>query len=383
MKRTDIGGQAVIEGVMMRSEKGTALVVRRSDGTLAKEFHHQRTRYKKGSFPTWPVVRGVYAFFKALSDGMNITTRAAEIFGEEEEEPTKFEKWLAKRFGKSAMDIMKWIAIVLAVVFAIGLFFLLPIGIISLLELVFGKMSPVLSAIVQGLVRLVIFLLYIYAISKIKDIRRVFMYHGAEHKTIACYEAELPMTPENAQKCTRLHPRCGTNYLFLTMAVSIIVTTVVSALCTLIPGFTAWHDASGLNSFLFRIARIVLILPIAGISYEVLKAAAKRDNLVCRIARAPGLALQHLTTKEPTEDMLEVAIASFELALHPPKGDLEFDTKANAPEPDRKIEPEEIPEPEPAEEQPEEAETAEEQPEEAETAADEASDADAGKGGDE
>ncbi len=373
MKRTDIGGQAVIEGVMMRSEKGTALVVRRSDGTLAKEFHHQRTRYKKGSFPTWPVVRGVYAFFKALSDGMNITTRAAEIFGEEEEEPTKFEKWLAKRFGKSAMDIMKWIAIVLAVVFAIGLFFLLPIGIISLLELVFGKMSPVLSAIVQGLVRLVIFLLYIYAISKIKDIRRVFMYHGAEHKTIACYEAELPMTPENAQKCTRLHPRCGTNYLFLTMAVSIIVTTVVSALCTLIPGFTAWHDASGLNSFLFRIARIVLILPIAGISYEVLKAAAKRDNLVCRIARAPGLALQHLTTKEPTEDMLEVAIASFELALHPPKGDLEFDTKANAPEPDRKIEPEEIPEPEPAEEQPEEAETA----------ADEASDADAGEGGDE
>ncbi|MBQ5992320.1 MAG: DUF1385 domain-containing protein [Clostridia bacterium] len=373
MKRTDIGGQAVVEGVMMRSEKGTALVVRRSDGSLAKEFHHQRTRYKKGSFPTWPVVRGVYAFFKALSDGMSITTRAAEIFGEEETEPSKFEKWLAKRFDKSAMDIVKWTAVVLAVILAIGLFFLLPIGVISLLELAFGKMSPVLSAIVQGLIRLVIFLVYLYAISGIRDIRRVFMYHGAEHKTIACYEAELPMTPENAQKCTRLHPRCGTNYLFLTMAVSIIVTTVVSALCTLIPGFTAWHDASGLNSFLFRLARIVLILPIAGISYEVLKAAAKHDNLVCRIARAPGLALQHLTTKEPTGDMLEVAIASFELALHPPKGDLEFDTKANAPELDRKIEPEEIPEPEPTEEQTEDAETA----------VDEAPDADAGEGGDE
>ncbi len=373
MKRTDIGGQAVVEGVMMRSEKGTALVVRRSDGSLAKEFHHQRTRYKKGSFPTWPVVRGVYAFFKALSDGMSITTRAAEIFGEEETEPSKFEKWLAKRFDKSAMDIVKWTAVVLAVILAIGLFFLLPIGVISLLELAFGKMSPVLSAIVQGLIRLVIFLVYLYAISGIRDIRRVFMYHGAEHKTIACYEAELPMTPENAQKCTRFHPRCGTNYLFLTMAVSIIVTTVVSALCTLIPGFTAWHDASGLNSFLFRLARIVLILPIAGISYEVLKAAAKHDNLVCRIARAPGLALQHLTTKEPTGDMLEVAIASFELALHPPKGDLEFDTKANAPEPDRKIEPEEIPEPEPTEEQTEDAETA----------VDEAPDADAGEGGDE
>lgn len=344
MKRTDIGGQAVIEGVMMRSEKGTALVVRRSDGSLAKEFHHKRTRYRKGSFPTWPVVRGVYAFFNALSDGMSITTRAAEMLGEEEEEPSKFEKWLAKRFNKSAMDVVKWVAIVLAVVLAIGLFFLLPIGIISLLELIFGKMSAVWSAVVQGLVRLVIFLLYIYGISKIKDIRRVFMYHGAEHKTIACYEAELPMTPENAAKCTRLHPRCGTNYLFLTMAVSIVVTTVVSALCTLIPGFTVWHDASKLNSFLFRLARIVLILPIAGISYEVLKAAAKHENLFCRIVRAPGLALQHLTTKEPTEDMLEVAIASFGLALHPPKGDLEFDEKAVQP----KLEKPDDPEPAPA-----------------------------------
>ncbi|MBQ1821653.1 MAG: DUF1385 domain-containing protein [Clostridia bacterium] len=346
MKQTTIGGQAVIEGVMMRSEKGTALVVRRSDGSLAKEFHHKRTRYKKGSFPTWPVVRGVYAFFQSLSDGMSITTRAAEMLGEEEEEPTKFEKWLAKRFNKSAMDVVKWVAIALATVLAIGLFFLLPIGVVSLLELIVGStMNAALSAVVQGLVRLVIFLLYIYGISKIKDIKRVFMYHGAEHKTIACYEAELPMTPENAAKCTRLHPRCGTNYLFLTMAVSIVVTTVVSALCTLIPGFSAWHDASGLNSFLFRIARIVLILPIAGISYEVLKAAARRNNLICRIVRAPGLALQHLTTKEPTEDMLEVAIASFELALHPPKGDLEFDEKACAQKTDAVQETEEPPAP--------------------------------------
>ena len=176
----------------------------------------------------------------------------------------------------------------------------------------------------QGLIRLVIFLLYIYAISRIKDIKRVFMYHGAEHKTIACYESELEMTPENAMKCTRLHPRCGTNYLFLTMAVSILVTTAATALCTLIPGFAEW-EKTGANRFLFRLARIVLIPLIAGVSYEVLKGAAKHENLFCRIVRAPGLALQHLTTQEPTSDMLEVAIASFELALHPPKGDLEFD----------------------------------------------------------
>ena len=328
MAKTDIGGQAVIEGVMMRSEKGTALVVRRPDGSLAKEFHHKRTRYKDGSFPTWPVVRGIYAFVNALSDGMTITTRAADMLGEQEEEPGKFEKWLAKRFNKSAMDVVKWVAILLAVVLAVGLFVLLPIGAVSLLELLFGSIGAVWSAVVQGAVRLIVFLLYIWGISKIKDIGRVFMYHGAEHKTIACYEAELPMTPENAMKCTRLHPRCGTNYLFLTMAVSIIVTAAVSALCTLIPGFTAWHDASGTHRLLFRLARIVLIPLIAGVSYEVLKAAAKRDNVVCRVARAPGLALQHLTTKEPTVDMLEVAITSFELALHPPKGDIVFDEKA-------------------------------------------------------
>ncbi|MBR3130580.1 MAG: DUF1385 domain-containing protein [Clostridia bacterium] len=324
MRHTDIGGQALIEGVMMRSEKGTAVVVRRSDGSLAKEFTHQRTRYKKGSFPTWPFVRGIYAFVQALSDGMSITTRAAELLGEETEEPSKFELWLSRRFNKSAMDIVKGVAIFLAALLAIGLFVLMPIGIVELIELIFGKMNLAWSTVVQGLIRLAIFLLYIYGISRIKDIKRVFMYHGAEHKTIACYESELEMTPENAATCTRLHPRCGTNYLFLTMAVSILVTTAVTALCTLIPGFADW-DKSGANRFLFRLLRIVLIPLIAGVSYEVLKTAAKHENLLCRIVRAPGLALQHLTTQEPTEDMLEVAIASFELALHPPKGDLSFD----------------------------------------------------------
>ena len=342
MKRTDIGGQALIEGVMMRSEKGTAVVVRRSDGSLAKEFHHQRVRYRKGSFPTWPFVRGIYAFVQALSDGMSITTRAAELLGEETEEPSKFELWLSKRFNKSAMDVVKGVAISLAAVLAIGLFVLLPIGIVELIELIFGKMNLAWSTVLQGVIRLAIFLLYIYGISRIKDIKRVFMYHGAEHKTIACYEAELDMTPQNAAKCTRLHPRCGTNYLFLTMAVSIIVTTAVTALCTLIPGFAEWEKV-GMHRLLFRLARIVLIPLIAGVSYEVLKAAAKSDNLVCRIVRAPGLALQHLTTQEPTEDMLEVAIASFELALHPPKGDITFDPKTplnpEQPDAEKRIEP--------------------------------------------
>ena len=231
------------------------------------------------------------------------------------------------------------LAAFLAAVLAIGLFVLLPIGIVELIELLFGEMNLAWSTVVQGLIRLAIFLLYIYGISRIKDIKRVFMYHGAEHKTIACYEAELDMTPENAAKCTRLHPRCGTNYLFLTMAVSIVVTTAFTALCTLIPGFAEW-EKTGANRFLFRLARIVLIPLIAGVSYEVLKAAAKRDNLVCRVVRAPGLALQHLTTQEPTLDMLEVAIASFELALHPPKGDLTYDPSTPLQKAEQPTEPE-------------------------------------------
>lgn len=336
MAKCTIGGQAVMEGVMMQSDKGTAIVVRRPDGSLCKEFRRKTKRYKKGSFPTWPFIRGIYSFVQALTQGMDITTRSAELLGEDfEEEPSRFEKWLAKRFNKSVMEIAKVVAIVLALILAIGLFALLPIGIVEGLEGIgtllgwewLANMNLSVSTILQGILRLIIFLLYLYAISKIKDIQRVFMYHGAEHKTIACYEAELELTPENAMKCSRFHARCGTNYLFLTMAVSILVTTLFTAGMELIPGFRAWEQA-GMHRFLFRLARILLIPLIAGVSYEVLKLAAKRDNVVCRIVRAPGLSLQKLTTKEPTPDMLEVAIASFELALHPPKKDIIVDLKA-------------------------------------------------------
>lgn len=336
MAKCSIGGQAVMEGVMMQSEKGMAIVVRRPDGSLCKEFRRKTKRYKKGSFPTWPFIRGIYSFVQALTQGMDITTRSAELLGEDfEEEPSKFEKWLAKRFNKSVMEIAKVVAIVLALILAIGLFALLPIGIIEGIEGIgallgwewLANMNLSVSTVLQGILRLVIFLLYLYAISKIKDIQRVFMYHGAEHKTIACYEAEMELTPENAMKCSRFHARCGTNYLFLTMAVSILVTTLFTAGMELIPGFGDWEQV-GANRFLFRIARILLIPLIAGVSYEVLKLAAKKDNVVCRIVRAPGLSLQKMTTKEPTMDMLEVAIASFELALHPPKKDIIVDLKA-------------------------------------------------------
>lgn len=307
MRRCTVGGQAVMEGVMMKAPEGTALAVRKSDGSIVTEFTHSKPAAPKGSFSTWPVVRGVYAFVDALAGGMKITTRSAELLGEEfEEEPSKFEKWLSKKLGKSAMDIAMGVAVVLALCLAIGLFVLLP----SLLVSFIGLKSAFVISLLEGLARLVIFIGYLLAVSCVKDIKRVFMYHGAEHKTIACYEAEGEMTPENIMHYTRLHARCGTNYLFLVMAVAIVFFACIPV-----------------RAFLPRVlTRIIFIPVVAGLAYEVLKAAAKSDGVLAKIVRAPGLALQKITTAEPTKDMIEVALAAFNLAMNPPDKDVKART---------------------------------------------------------
>ena len=299
---SSVGGQAVMEGVMMKSPTGVALAVRRADGTIATRYDNWTTRAKKGTFLGLPIVRGVVTFIETLSTGMNTLTESAKLAGEDiEEEPTKFEKWLSEKLGKSVESIVIGIAVILAVVLSVGLFFMLPLGISSLL---FGKAASVAGvwkSLTEGLVRLIIFIGYIAFCSSIKDVKRTFMYHGAEHKTIACYEAE-ELTPENAAKHSRLHPRCGTNYLFLVMAVSILFFAAIG-----------WNA-----SFAVRLAMRIAFLPVvAGLSYEVLRFAARHDNWLTRIIRAPGMALQHLTTKEPTKDMLEVAITAFNLAMDP------------------------------------------------------------------
>lgn len=303
MRKCSVGGQAVMEGVMMRTPSGgIALAVRKPDGTIETEYRKQPTKAVKGTFLGWPVVRGVVAFVESLSVGMQTTMRSAELFGDEEsiEEPGKFEKWLAEKTGKSVMDVAMVVAVVLAVALAVGLFVFLPSLVTQLIP--WGEnTASIWKSLAEGVVRLLIFLGYLSAISLMKDIRRVYMYHGAEHKTIACYEHEDEMTPENCMKYTRLHPRCGTNYLFLVMAVSIL--------------FFAMLPYS--SNFLIRFATRLIFLPVvAGLSYEVLKLAAASDNLIARIVRAPGLGLQHLTTREPDRDMLEVALKAFELAIH-------------------------------------------------------------------
>ena len=305
-----------MEGVMMKNpENGTALSVRRSDCTIVTEYYQNKKKYKKGTFPTWPVVRGVYAFVEALVGGMKITTRSAELLGEDmTEEPTKFEKWLSQKLGKSASDVAMTVAVVLAAALAVGLFVILPSLAVSFIKIE----STFLVSLLEGVTRLLIFIGYLLAISRIKDIHRVFMYHGAEHKTIACYEAEGDMTPENILKYTRLHARCGTNYLFLVMMVSILFFACIPV-----------------RAFLPRVLTRLLFIPVvAGLGYEVLKAAAASDSWLARAVRAPGLALQRITTAEPTVDMVEVALASFNLAMDPPDHDIKAVTPSSRIEPE-------------------------------------------------
>lgn len=302
MKRCSVGGQAVMEGVMMRTPTGgIALAVRKSDGEIVTEYLHKPTKARKGTFFGLPVVRGVVAFIESLATGMRMTTRSAELFGEEiAEEPGRFEAWLANKTGKSVMDIAMAVAVVLAVAMAVGLFMFLPSLATQLIP--WQADTPAIwKSLVEGVTRLVIFLIYISAISLMKDIRRVYMYHGAEHKTIACYEHEAEMTQENAMRFSRLHPRCGTNYLFLVMAISIL--------------FFALLPYS--ENFAIRFLTRILFFPlVAGISYEVLKLAAASDGWLARAVRAPGMGLQYLTTREPEPDMLEVAIMAFNVAMN-------------------------------------------------------------------
>ena len=318
MKRCSVGGQAVMEGVMMRTPTGgVALAVRKNDGEILTEYSRKPSKAQKGTFLGLPVVRGVVAFVESLATGMQVMTRSAEMYGEElaEEEPSKFETWFAQKTGKSAMDIAMVLAVLLAVVLAVGLFMFLPSLATQLIP--WKPDTPTIwKSLAEGVTRLLIFLGYISAISLMKDIRRVYMYHGAEHKTIACYEHEAEVTPKNAMRYSRLHPRCGTNYLFLVMAISIL--------------FFALLPYSE-NFFLRFLTRILFFPLVAGISYEVLKLAAASDGWLARIVRAPGMGLQYLTTREPDEKMLEVAIAAFNVAMN--DGPLPDDSaKTDAPE---------------------------------------------------
>ena len=305
VKKTSIGGQAVLEGVMMRGRCGVATAVRDSDGIIRIEAERITPPEKKSIFVRLPIIRGIVNFFSSLVTGTKILMRSAEVYGGDDDEPSKFEKWLAKTFKIDVMDVVLFFGVALGLIFSIALFFILPTFLGGLIGKAAPNMPPIVKNLIEGGIRILIFVGYILFTSLLKDIKRTYMYHGAEHKTITCYEKGLDLTVENVKKCRRVHDRCGTTFMFFVMFVSILVYSVFGAI------FPVLNENVGFK----MLSRIVLLPLIAGLSYELLKLLAKTDSPLVLPLKAPGLLLQMLTTKEPDEQMMEVAIAAFDKVL--------------------------------------------------------------------
>ncbi len=318
--KTSIGGQALIEGIMMRGPEKDAVVVRGKDGLTVEV--QPRKKNRPGSFPTWPLIRGVVNFFDSQVVGVKALMHAADLAPEEyaeDEKPSKLDLWLENKLGNEKFQqFVIGFAVFLGLAMSIGLFFLLPMVVSSFFDGIIQ--SNVVLMLLEGVIRMAIFLLYMYLISKMSEMRRVFSYHGAEHKTIRCYEAGLPLTVENVRKQTRLHPRCGTSFLLVVMVISILVYSVASsALLALVPALAAMR-----SSFLYRLIMIVfklLLLPlIVAITYEINRWAGRHDNAFTRILTFPGMWLQNFTTNEPDDSMIEVGIAALQAVLPEEEG---------------------------------------------------------------
>ena len=289
-----IGGQAVLEGVMMKNRDKYAVAVRKPNGEIDVEVEEYKGVCGDKKFAKLPFIRGVFAFIDSLILGMKVTTYSASFYEEEDEKPSKTEEKLEKLLGNKADDIMMTFTVILSVISAVALFMLLPLFLSDLLGKYIRNASVI--AIIEGLIRILIFIAYIAGISLMKDIKRLYMYHGAEHKCINCIEKGRPLTVKDVKRSSRQHKRCGTSFLLFVVLVSVIVFFFIRV------------D----NMALKLILRIALVPVIAGISYEIIRLAGRSDNILVRIISAPGLWMQKLTTKEPDEDMIEVAIASVE-----------------------------------------------------------------------
>ncbi len=297
---TSIGGSAIMEGVMMRGPKDIASAVRKPDGEIVIDKRPISSLVTKYHVNKIPIIRGVFAFFDSLICSMRALMWSAEFFDIEDDsdqEPSKFDKWLTEKCGEKLKDYIIYFSVFVSVIFSVGLFFILP-------NLVTGFVAKLinnnfLTTLLEGVIRIGIFLGYVILVSRMEEIKRVFQYHGAEHKTIFCYEAGLPLTPENARNMSRLHPRCGTSFLVYVMVISIVLFSFIS-----------W------NNMLVRIGLRLLLLPVvAGISYEIIRWAGRSSNkIVCLISK-PGMWVQKITTREPDDSQLEVAIASMKAVL--------------------------------------------------------------------
>ena len=299
-----VGGQAVLEGVMMKAGDRTVTSCRKADGTIYVHDDTFTSIRTKNKFLNLPIIRGLVNFIEMMKLSVGTMTAAAEALDLEEEEETKFEKWLKKHFGARLVDFIMLIGMVLGLGMSLLLFLFLPNFLASILDTyAFGGALGVWTAVIEGVFKVAIFLAYLWAVSLMPDIKRTFMYHGAEHKSIACFEAGGELTPERAKEFTRFHPRCGTSFMFLTILIGIFAGFFIK---TAIPGLPLWA---------YTVIRLGILPILMGLGYEVIRLAGKHDNVLTRIMSAPGLWAQRLTTKEPTEDMLEIAITSLKCAL--------------------------------------------------------------------
>lgn len=308
--KVSVGGQALIEGIMMQGPKGAAMSVRLPDGTIDTEkleVKHIRDKFKPAG---WPLIRGVFNMVENLMFGMKCMEKSAEKAGLDDdtdpENMSKLDKWISDHFGPKMMAVITGISMVLGCGLAFVLFFYLPTFLVDTADkYLFKEALANLHPLFEGLMRMVIFVAYIWGVSKIPDIKRVFMYHGAEHKSIFCYEQGLELTVENVKKQQRFHPRCGTSFIFVILIISILISSV---LVVAFPGIDEIRAV--------WMAIKILIVPLTvGIGYEFIRYAGKHDNALVKILSAPGLWMQRLTTQEPTDDIIEVGIESIKAVL--------------------------------------------------------------------
>ena len=317
--KTMIGGQALIEGIMMRGPEKDAIVCRTKEGLTVEVS--SRKLPKEGSPLRWPLLRGVVNFFDSQVTGVRALLKSADLNPDEDwdDEPSKLDAWLEKKLGNEKFQqFLIYSAAVLGLLMSIGLFFLLPMIIGGFFDGIVKSMVGI--NLIEGLVRMAIFTAYMVLISRMKEMKRLFAYHGAEHKTIRCYEARLPLTVEHIRVQTRMHPRCGTSFLLVVMILSILVFSVASSgLLAVFPALEAMRGSFGYR--LLMIAFKLLLLPlVVSIAYEINRWVGKHDNAFTRILTAPGLWMQNFTTNEPDDEMIEVAITAVKAVLPEQEG---------------------------------------------------------------
>ncbi|MDD6022348.1 MAG: DUF1385 domain-containing protein [Oscillospiraceae bacterium] len=308
--KTSVGGQALIEGILMQGPKGAAMAVRVPDGSIDLEYKEVKHIRDKVKILGVPVIRGFVNFIETMIFGYKCLMESAEKSGladmdAEEENMSKLDRWISDHWGKKAMNIITGIASVLGVALAFFLFFWLPTVIVNLISAHSGANIANYRALIEGLMRLVIFIAYMAAVSQMNDIKRTFMYHGAEHKTIFCYEHGEELTVENVRKQSRFHPRCGTSFMFVMIILSVLLSSLVSVI------FPHLRDVTAL----WLVVKICLLPLVMGLGYEFIKYAGRHDNLLVKILSAPGLWMQRLTTKEPDDSMIEVGISAFKAVI--------------------------------------------------------------------